>query len=876
MDKPTPGDFDETSKVSGLADLVGAVIGKEVNTTDKSGQDTTATSTQTGTTTGTTDQTTTGTQTGTQTGTTQQVQAGQTVNNSVGSTFLNGVNKAATSSVTNENTKNVSDVTGTQSSSTTGTTGSTGKVSNTGTNITDTSGQVLNNSTTKTTADVSGLRDVFAKQSAGVTSDMIKAIFEEGARAAPNLIRAHSNAVGARDTNNSAVATSLGDLETKLTRQVADLNRQLLGDAGNTAAKIAENTRESNTTGSTSQSSVAKNVQDLLTQTDTQTVMAQLANAITANHSVNTAEKLATTKSETDSSTEQTGGSTNSTSGLSKQITDASSQQNTAQNLVNSVIGKTTGTSAATGTQTQNVSATDNKKVATTINTDVAKKIAAGAAAGLGLATLYKMAKDAGFLGKASDFVKSLKASGTPIAPATQLELDNAAAADAGGGLTLQFGSQEEYDKAINMNLDSGGGEVVDTFGDFSGPEFIDDTSGMDLSGFFADGGQVKMADGGGLNFLAIPDLITKKPTPTIDTSGNIDISSTLKQLSGDSGSSGTKDATTAVTGGDGPGTGSSSAGSSSGTGGFSLGGVSLGQAASLAASIASGNVPGMVASAVSIANSMSAANTDSIAAAAAAAAADADAAAAAAAAAADADAAAADSSGLASSDGGGEAAGGGGDAGVVGGDGGASASDGGGEAAGGGGDAGDSGLYADGGMPDDGDGKDSEDVADRQHEAMMEAMGITRDGKGGLQFNDHAVRVMHKAMTGGKKPKMMADGGTAVYKQNKNGSPAANYSAKPVPGQNEYIGTAGPGNTGIKRNASTAGAGRGGVIKGPGTGISDSIPADGPGGSKLKVSNNEYILPADTVEAIGVDVLDKIVADTHVPADLQRAMFGE
>jgi hypothetical protein len=72
------------------------------------------------------------------------------------------------------------------------------------------------------------------------------------------------------------------------------------------------------------------------------------------------------------------------------------------------------------------------------------------------------------------------------------------------------------------------------------------------------------------------------------------------------------------------------------------------------------------------------------------------------------------------------------------------------------------------------------------------------------------------------------------------------------------------------------ADGGRPGLIKGPGTGISDSIHAKGPGGSSIRVSNNEYILPADTVAAVGVDTLNRLVAETHVPAAMQRAMFGE
>jgi len=54
-----------------------------------------------------------------------------------------------------------------------------------------------------------------------------------------------------------------------------------------------------------------------------------------------------------------------------------------------------------------------------------------------------------------------------------------------------------------------------------------------------------------------------------------------------------------------------------------------------------------------------------------------------------------------------------------------------------------------------------------------------------------------------------------------------------------------------------------GGDVSGPGTGISDSIPA--------KLSHGEYVLPADVVEKLGVDKLDEIVAKYHVPAEVQK-----
>jgi hypothetical protein len=54
-----------------------------------------------------------------------------------------------------------------------------------------------------------------------------------------------------------------------------------------------------------------------------------------------------------------------------------------------------------------------------------------------------------------------------------------------------------------------------------------------------------------------------------------------------------------------------------------------------------------------------------------------------------------------------------------------------------------------------------------------------------------------------------------------------------------------------------------GGDVTGPGTGISDSIPA--------RLSHGEYVLPADVVEKLGVDKLDAMVAKYHVPAEVQK-----
>jgi hypothetical protein len=55
----------------------------------------------------------------------------------------------------------------------------------------------------------------------------------------------------------------------------------------------------------------------------------------------------------------------------------------------------------------------------------------------------------------------------------------------------------------------------------------------------------------------------------------------------------------------------------------------------------------------------------------------------------------------------------------------------------------------------------------------------------------------------------------------------------------------------------------RGGKVSGPGGPVDDMIPA--------MLSDGEYVIPADTVKAIGVKKLDKLVKATHTPAAVQK-----
>jgi hypothetical protein len=60
---------------------------------------------------------------------------------------------------------------------------------------------------------------------------------------------------------------------------------------------------------------------------------------------------------------------------------------------------------------------------------------------------------------------------------------------------------------------------------------------------------------------------------------------------------------------------------------------------------------------------------------------------------------------------------------------------------------------------------------------------------------------------------------------------------------------------------------GSGGKLTGPGTGTSDSIQAiNMDTGEPIRLSNGEYILPADTVRKVGKKALDELVDETHKP----------
>lgn len=80
--------------------------------------------------------------------------------------------------------------------------------------------------------------------------------------------------------------------------------------------------------------------------------------------------------------------------------------------------------------------------------------------------------------------------------------------------------------------------------------------------------------------------------------------------------------------------------------------------------------------------------------------------------------------------------------------------------------------------------------------------------------------------------------------------------------GVGSAVGT-GIGIWGAKKFADGGALEKKGAIKGPGGPVDDKIPA--------LLSDGEYVVPADTVHAIGKHTLDKIVKETHTPAAVQR-----
>jgi len=103
-------------------------------------------------------------------------------------------------------------------------------------------------------------------------------------------------------------------------------------------------------------------------------------------------------------------------------------------------------------------------------------------------------------------------------------------------------------------------------------------------------------------------------------------------------------------------------------------------------------------------------------------------------------------------------------------------------------------------------------------------------------------------------------------YKANQAASGGAMRGIGALVGTGLSLGTGGGSTLGAKLLGFADGGkihmGAGGV-RGPGGPVDDKIPA--------MLSDGEYVLPADTVKAIGKKNIDKVVDKTHTPASVQR-----
>jgi len=698
------------------------------------------------------------------------------VNGLLGAVLGKEVNTGTTSNqavhnTTNQATTGTTAQTSTNNQTTSGTNSTTGNQATTGTVGNVSTGKTTTDQTTQNSADLAALQSVFAKQSAGITPEMLAAIFQQGAKAAPNLVVGTSNALGARGVGNSPMAQALNQLNMDLTAKAADMNRQMLTDSGNTAAQIAELTKKTSTTGTQANSGSSTQTQNLNTATTSDQVTNQILNAI---GSQNTA---------------------------------------TSQNT--------------TGVQDQTTQAAESKRQTSTINTSVVKSLAGMAAAGVGINELFKIATGKGFVGTISDLAKKLAGSGVSKIVTDGVNLsgifDNAGNLVASAPDLASWGAG-----TIGSGLEGMTGDI----GSYIPAAISDGSTGFtDIIGSifgsgWADGGSVSDAD-----FLPVEQII--KPEKKLPKNEDADMEALLSGALGVGGAAaaaktasrnpaapvGTAQRDTSNSGdGSVGGVGATSTGNiGTSAGGTGVSNSVAGMIGAVASAIT--GIPGLSTAAQGL-NAM--ANNQAAMANAEEADAGMNAAAQAAAEAGFGPAGTMGDSGLGiggisvgdsglgvsvgSGLGGGIGGGIGSDAGGIGGIGGESA----------GGEGGDSGGgdFADGGEVEgfnlDGD-NDS---------PSGQAAGLS---------DDNSVDALHPALlpllaAAIAMPKM-ADGGR--------------------------------------------------LIQGPGTGVSDSIPATGPSGQPMRVANGEYIIPADVVEKFGVHAFDKLVNAHHVPASVQKANNG-
>ena len=806
-----------SSTVKALAD---AALGVSSDSKSNTTQDTSNTSAQQTGVVGssTTAQATTGS-TATS-GTANSQQSGSTTQNQNGSMTqaVVGSNTSNTGTTQNTNQQQTGSTSTVGSNTTTGTQATTGTVNTSGTST------QKGTQTTSNSADTTGLREVLARQLGGLTPDMMQAIFQEGAKAAPNLVVAQAGALGARGVGNSPMAQVLNQLNTDLTNKAALANIQMLSDAGTTAGKIADATRQSTTATDMTTATTQQQVQDLLTSTNSKQLTDQVASMVSS-----TVGQMAQAQ-------QQTGTSSQSTSGTSAQTTNGTSQQNTAQQSVQNqlqsqnVTGTATNTqdTSQTGTQTQHSTSSKEEKALQqkTINSNLLGKAAGIIAGGTGLLAAYNAAKASGLTGDIASFAKELIGKGL----ATLAQINK----------SLPDNAQLVSDALGNINY----GTLTTAFPDTDSNVFTGDLTNPFTGDFTSDTPVFGFADGGQLNFLAVPDL--DKEDPKKQDEKDTDLSALLAAVAGGSYSSAApspsssaapapvgpapasapvdipKDAVAdPVRGGytqsqgqdttytPGPTNWFNDPGASFNTNTETMAGQPEWMAATNLANIsepglrAAGYTGPTVIQDIHMGTSEVAPQLIEW----------------------------LNSKGA-----------------KLGGSSSATAQ---------------GGLRVDANVTDSNGTRLASGSYSEEQDAIFGAL----------------INLGVAAVTGGVGGGVGAQAGlSGAAAGAANGALAGGI----VAGGNDQNVLDGAVTGGLKGAAAGSmktppkGKADGGLIQGPGTGISDSIPAAGPQGQPLRVAHGEYIIPADVVGKFGASAFDKLVADHHVPADMQRAIMGE
>lgn len=801
------------SSQAGINALAAAVLGKDTQAKETGTQDTTATTQQGSTSTGTQDtsqrSSSTGTQSSATSGTSNQTSntAGSSAQTSTGSSAQASTSDISSADSSVVNARNNTTTTGSTDQSTNQLSHTTGTVTNT------TGGTSHSSSSTTSNADISALQEVYRRQLAGITPEALKAIFYEGSKDVPNLVATQANAAGARTAGNTPLEQVMNDLNTNLTNKAALLNMQMLSDAGTTAGKIGDLTRSTTTNTDTSNNSVETQVQDLITSTSSVTASKQLQEAI------NSMVQTQNTQGTQHNATNATGTQASTTVGTNSQLSTTLGSTSQLQDLRSAqdqlVVGTqaTSNNTQASGTQT---SATKSAKDSSTLqqqqlNTNILGNVAKALGSGVGIAALYNMAKQSGFLGKASDFIKSLISGGADLkAINTELAASGMAQvtmADLANLSSVAPQWDEAFANSVSDSVTNLGGLFNAGAGTGASNLFTSVPDVVTGDGVDVLGPIFGFADGGEVTFLPTPDLL--KPAEPEKQDNSMDLSGMLAALAGGTaGASASKPASTSTTASAAdPSAQTTTAGQTWETelpwnyNTVTQAGPPEWQSETNLANIMAPKLAELGYTGPTVVSDIHMGTTS---------------------------VAPQLTDWLASKD-----------AKLV-------------------GSWTDAGTIRAGVKTADGKVLGTQDVA------------VDNDALFGLIINAGVA-----AVTGGVGGGI---GGAAGLSGVSAGIANGALNGAIVTGGNGGNPLAGAITGGISGGTTKVVKGKadGGQITGPGTGVSDSIPAEGPGGAALQVSHGEYIVPADTVKAVGVDFLDRLVAQTHVPAAVQRAMLGD